>query len=563
MLVDDVRLEAEVGPVLTVVSIPSSGASVVVSPADLNSDSDGATQFTRQYGIGSSVTLTAPAAYGGLEFERWKIDGEDLTVSLSANFTMDANHTLTAVYMPVLNGSFEVGTLLTGDGEPGDPGDFADLANWNAVGNSVGYIDDGSWTASEGERLALFNSGGNDYSGAISQSFPTVVGQDYLLEFDVGIYRHGGQAAAARRHVRRHRIIAGGRAGEPHHAVARQRGAVDVAERSAGLCLHGKQHDHDDHLQRRLQFCLAAAWRRESDLLLDNVSVTETTITGVPAVAVADAYATDEDAALVVPALTGVLANDTDADLDPLTAVLVGDVADGVLALASDGSFTYTPDADFNGADSFTYLANGGGQDSNTVTVALTVNAVDDAPVAVAENYAATVDTLLTVVAPGVLANDTDAELDALTAVLVDDVANGTLALASNGSFTYQPDAAYEGADSFTYKANGGGQDSNVVTVSLTVSQPGSNLLVNGSFEIGTLLTGDGEPGDPGDFADLANWNAAGNPSASSRRATSPRRKECAWRSSTPAATTTAARSRSRSRRWSARTICWSLMRAS
>ena len=78
--------------------------------------------------------------------------------------------------------------------------------------------------------------------------------------------------------------------------------------------------------------------------------------------------------------------------------------------------------------------------------------------------YAATEDT--PVVAAGVLANDTDVDGDALTAVLVSGPAHGSLTLNADGSFTYTPSANYNGPDSFTYKANDGQADSNVATVS-------------------------------------------------------------------------------------------------
>ena len=65
----------------------------------------------------------------------------------------------------------------------------------------------------------------------------------------------------------------------------------------------------------------------------------------------------------------------------PLTAILVSGVSNGTLTLSSNGSFTYTPSLNFNGADSFTYKANNGSFDSNVVTVSLTVTAVNDAPV--------------------------------------------------------------------------------------------------------------------------------------------------------------------------------------
>jgi VCBS repeat-containing protein len=76
-----------------------------------------------------------------------------------------------------------------------------------------------------------------------------------------------------------------------------------------------------------------------------------------------------------------VLANDTDADGDNLTAVLVSGPSHGTLTLNADGSFNYTPDANFNGSDSFSYKANEGVADSNVVTVSITVNAENDPPV--------------------------------------------------------------------------------------------------------------------------------------------------------------------------------------
>ncbi len=72
---------------------------------------------------------------------------------------------------------------------------------------------------------------------------------------------------------------------------------------------------------------------------------------------------------------------------------------------------------------------------------------------AVADSYSTSFETALTVAAPGVLTNDCDVDLDSLTAVLVADVTNGTLALAADGSFVYTPDAAFVGVDTFTYKA--------------------------------------------------------------------------------------------------------------
>ena len=86
----------------------------------------------------------------------------------------------------------------------------------------------------------------------------------------------------------------------------------------------------------------------------------------------------------------------------------------GTLTLNANGSFTYTPTADYHGADSFTYKANDGAADSNVATVSLTINAVNHPPVAVNDSYSVNEDTVLSVAATGVLANDTDADGDTL-----------------------------------------------------------------------------------------------------------------------------------------------------
>jgi VCBS repeat-containing protein len=100
--------------------------------------------------------------------------------------------------------------------------------------------------------------------------------------------------------------------------------------------------------------------------------------------AVGDSYTTNEDTMLTANGGTnnpnGVLANDSDDDGDPLTAVLDSGPSHGTLNLNADGSFTYIPTDNFYGNDSFTYHANDGTGDSNTATVNITVNPVNDAP---------------------------------------------------------------------------------------------------------------------------------------------------------------------------------------
>src|SRR5688572_13128995 len=94
-----------------------------------------------------------------------------------------------------------------------------------------------------------------------------------------------------------------------------------------------------------------------------------------------DSYTTAEDTALSIPAAGGVLQNDTDPDGGTtLIAALVRTVTDGSLTLRQDGSFTYTPSSDFNGATTFTYQARDASAASATVTVTITVTAANDAP---------------------------------------------------------------------------------------------------------------------------------------------------------------------------------------
>ena len=191
-----------------------------------------------------------------------------------------------------------------------------------------------------------------------------------------------------------------------------------------------------------------------------------------PPVAVADAYAVDSNTAETVNAAQGVLANDTDLEGNSLTAVLEVGPANGTLVLNADGSFVYTPNANFTGVDTFTYHANDGTSDSSIATVTLTVTELNVPPVGVPDTYLATESTALTVnTANGVLSNDTDLNGDTLTAVLQTGPTNGTLTLNSDGSFVYTPNANFSGTDTFTYIANDGTADSTTTLVTITVDQ--------------------------------------------------------------------------------------------
>ncbi len=193
-----------------------------------------------------------------------------------------------------------------------------------------------------------------------------------------------------------------------------------------------------------------------------------------PPVAVADAYSTDEDNTLTVAA-PGVLANDTDAEGNALTAALDMGPTSGLLTLNADGSFTYTPNAEFNGSDAFTYVANDGTVDSTTpATVSITVNALNDAPVAVDDSATTTGETPVGI---AVLLNDSDVDGDTLTVTAVGTPANGT-ASTDGTTVTYTAAAGFSGSNSFTYDISDGNGGTATATVSVTVLPVGNTAPV-------------------------------------------------------------------------------------
>ncbi len=183
-----------------------------------------------------------------------------------------------------------------------------------------------------------------------------------------------------------------------------------------------------------------------------------------------DVFGVTEDGSLSPTG--GVLTNDTPAA--GLTTTVVTPPANGTLDLNTNGTFVYQPAPNFCGADSFRYQATDG-TNSDTGRVDITVSCVNDAPVAVANAHVANEDTLLSIAAPGVLGNDTDAEGNSLTAGGTTQPAGGSVTLAADGSFAYTPNAnactPVGGLpDTFTYRANDGNSDSAPGTVSVTVT---------------------------------------------------------------------------------------------
>lgn len=194
------------------------------------------------------------------------------------------------------------------------------------------------------------------------------------------------------------------------------------------------------------------------------------TAPNVPPTAVNNNYTMDEDTTLTVNA-PGVLANDTDPTNDPLTAVLVaGPTNEQAFTLNADGSFSYTPVADFFGPDTFTYrVSDGLSLSANTATVTITVDDVEETTVAVDDDYEVDEDDDLIVSTPGVL--DNDIAVGAGTAEVVTPPTSAqSFTLQNNGRLEYTPLPNFSGTDTFTYQIEDGVEISNIATVTITVN---------------------------------------------------------------------------------------------
>ena len=186
-------------------------------------------------------------------------------------------------------------------------------------------------------------------------------------------------------------------------------------------------------------------------------------------IAKADTYTIRPNQTLNVAA-PGLLGNDSDPDGDTLNvSVLNVTGLKGTLSPYADGHFSFTPTTNFAGTTRFTYTISDGVGGRSTATA--TINVVNSAPVAGNDHYAVHAGRTLDISAPGLLANDRDADGDALSVAVVNvSGLRGTLTPYADGHFSFTPTAGFVGTTSFSYTLSDGFGGNSTATVAIDVT---------------------------------------------------------------------------------------------
>lgn len=206
--------------------------------------------------------------------------------------------------------------------------------------------------------------------------------------------------------------------------------------------------------------------------------------------AVADNYSVDDNQVLLVEAGSGLLANDLIDASQSVVVELDSTPVLGNLVLDSDGGFEYVPTGQ-GGVDHFRYRLNSGGIRSLPAQVTISVNDVNEPPVALPDQYVVDSGHDLVVSQPGVMGNDSDPDGDPLVARVVSDPQMGALTLSANGSFRYSPLPDFVGTDGFVYEVVDPRGLSSQASVTVRVNDHLAPLPDTYSFDEGNILVVD------------------------------------------------------------------------
>jgi len=238
----------------------------------------------------------------------------------------------------------------------------SDFANWSKTGN-LSILPYTAYGSTDGSKIVGFNGGNSTPNGVLSQTFATTAGTSYALTFDAGVVAYN--TSQQRLQV----SITG--SGNLFSQVVALNGSGN-GTRWARQTFSFTANSSSSTITFRDQ----STATQNIDCLLDNVRVVAGSSGGgnTAPVATSDSYNANQNTTLSVPA-PGVLANDSDPQGNPMTAVLDDAPDNGSVTLNANGSFTYTPAAGYSGSDSFSYHARDGSLNSAVVTVGILVNA--------------------------------------------------------------------------------------------------------------------------------------------------------------------------------------------
>jgi len=327
---------------------------LVPAPGVLGNDSDA--EFNPLTCVVNATTLhgtLSMAADGGFTYTPAAgYTGSDSFTYHANDGSLDSN----IVTVGITINAVVAGTLANGSFESG-------FTSWTTSGN-LSIKSSAPYPATDGTQLVAFNDGQTTPNGVLTQAFATAPGQAYTLAFDLGVLAFNSNSQQMQVTV----TGSGSLLDQSITLNGLGGGATRWVPQSFNFVANSALTS--------LTFRDLSASTNNIDLLLDNVRVTNlASAPNTAPVAVADTYATVQDTALVVAA-AGVLANDTDAQANPLTAALNAGPSHGSVSLNANGSFNYMPLAGYTGADSFTYHANDGLLDSNIATVSIAVTGV-------------------------------------------------------------------------------------------------------------------------------------------------------------------------------------------
>ena len=178
-------------------------------------------------------------------------------------------------------------------------------------------------------------------------------------------------------------------------------------------------------------------------------------------------------------------ATDPDNSPQPLSYRIVESPMHGAVSSGSGNNRTYTPTIGYSGPDRLTFVANDGATDGNQATVSITVSsATNQAPVANSQNISVVFNTPKAIT---LTATDPDNGPQSLSYSIITQPSHGALT-GSGASRTFTPTPGYSGPDTFTFKANDGAADSNIGTVSITVSGPGNQAPVANNQNVSVVF---------------------------------------------------------------------------